>query len=158
MMACDALEPLGKLFAELFRELGWIAKILVIDVYVLRYDRFYPTTDPVGRFPLREPNGPEQFIDMAWLDLRYRELTDRGVSVPLERGRPLVAVFFAPGIPTIIDIGLRTFFKDLRLLGFNNSPSALRRPNAFPGQGRRRHGPSRGLRRGQAVPPSTRRP
>jgi hypothetical protein len=48
-MSCDALEPLGKLFAELFGELGWIAKILVIDVYVLRNDSFYPTTNPVGR-------------------------------------------------------------------------------------------------------------
>ena len=84
MMACDALEPLGKLFAELFRELGWIAKILVIDVYVLRYDRFYPTTDPVGRFPLLEPNGPEQFIDMAGFYLGYCDLADRRLGVLLE--------------------------------------------------------------------------
>jgi hypothetical protein len=48
MMAYDALVPLGKLLAELFSELCWIAKILVIDVYVLRDDRLYPTANTVG--------------------------------------------------------------------------------------------------------------
>jgi hypothetical protein len=42
MMARDALQPLGKLLAELLGDLCWIAKILVIDVYVLRDNRLYP--------------------------------------------------------------------------------------------------------------------
>jgi hypothetical protein len=54
MVSNNAFEPLGKFLSELFRELGWIAKILVIDVYVLRDDRFYPTTNAVGRFALLE--------------------------------------------------------------------------------------------------------
>lgn len=57
---------------------------------------------------------------MAGFYLWYRELADRRVNVPLERGRLLVTMLFASGIPTFIDIGLRTFFKGLCLLRSNS--------------------------------------
>jgi hypothetical protein len=65
MVSDNALRPSGKLLAELFSELRGIAKILVIDVYILRDDRFYPTANTVGSFAFLKPNWLEKFIDMA---------------------------------------------------------------------------------------------
>src|ERR1700761_318207 len=39
-----------------------------------------------------------------------------GYACPLERGRPLVAVLLAPGIPVFVNVGLRAFLEGLRLL------------------------------------------
>jgi hypothetical protein len=85
VMARYPLEPFRKPLAELFGELGRIAKILVIDVYVLRDDRLYPAANPIGGFTLLKPDRPEQFIDMAGPYLWYSGLTDRRIGVSLER-------------------------------------------------------------------------
>jgi hypothetical protein len=79
-MLHDPLGPLGKLFAKLLGELGGIAEILVVDVNVLRDDRFDPAADTVGRFALGNPDWLEQIMDVARLDLGDREITDRGVD------------------------------------------------------------------------------
>lgn len=65
MVSDNALRPSGKLFAELFRELGGVTKILVIDVHILRDDRFYPTANTVGSFAFLKPNRLQKFINMA---------------------------------------------------------------------------------------------
>jgi hypothetical protein len=65
MVANNALQPSGRLLAELFRELCRITKILLIDVHILRDDRFYPTANTVGRFAFLKPNRLEKFMDMA---------------------------------------------------------------------------------------------
>jgi hypothetical protein len=55
-MADHALRPLRKLLAQLLGQIGRIAKILVVDINVLRDDRFDPPADSVGRFTLFDPN------------------------------------------------------------------------------------------------------
>src|SRR6516225_5762674 len=65
MMANDTLRPLGQLFAQLLRQLGWIAKIKVVDVYVARDDGFDPPANTAGGHPLLDPDWLQQIMDMT---------------------------------------------------------------------------------------------
>ena len=81
MMPHDAFRAPWKFLAELFGELGGISKIGVVNVDVFRDDRFDPSADAIGRLSLLNPDWPEQFVDVAGLDLRDREFSDRRVGV-----------------------------------------------------------------------------
>jgi len=82
MMPHDAFRPLWKLLAQLFGEFGRISKIAVVNIDVLRDDRFDPCADTISCFSLLNPDWPEQFIDVAGLDLGDGEFSDRRVGVP----------------------------------------------------------------------------
>ena len=84
MMANDTLRPLGQLFAQRLRQLGWIAKIKVVDVYVARDDCFDPPANTAGGHPLLDPDWPQQIMDMTWLDLCDRELANHRIGIGLQ--------------------------------------------------------------------------
>ena len=122
MMPHDTFRPPWKLLAQLFGEFGGISKIGVVNVDVLRDDRFDPSADTIGRLSLLYPDWPEQFVDVAGLDLRDREFPDNRVSVAFERRRPLITVLFAPGRPMVSNEGFSALLEggqsDLYLYGF----------------------------------------
>src|ERR1700726_1971908 len=101
MMTDDAFRPPRKLFAQLFGEFGGISEIGVVNIDVFRDDRFDPSADSIGRLSFLKPDRPQHFVDVAGLDLRDRELSDRRVSVTFERRRPLIAVLLAPDRPML---------------------------------------------------------
>ena len=70
MMSHDPFRPLWKFLAQLFGEFGGISKIGVVNVDVFRDDRFDPSADTIGRLSLLNPDWPEQFVDVAGLDLQ----------------------------------------------------------------------------------------
>ena len=72
MMAHDAFRAPWKFLAQLFGELGRISEIGVVNVDVFRDDRFDPSADAIGRLSLLNPDRPQQFVDVAGLDLRDR--------------------------------------------------------------------------------------
>ena len=74
MMTHDMFRPPWKLLAQLFGELGRISKIGVVNIDVLRDNRFDPSADTISCVSLLDPDWPEQFVDVAGLDLQDREL------------------------------------------------------------------------------------
>ena len=76
MMTHDAFRAPWELLAQLFGELGRISKIGIVNIDVLRDDRFDPSADTIRRFALLYPDRPEQFIDVAGSDLRDRQFLD----------------------------------------------------------------------------------
>ena len=121
-MPHDTFRPPWKLLAQLFGEFGGISKIGVVNIDVLRDDRFDPSADTIGRLSLLNPDWPEQFVDVAGLDLRDREFSDSRVSVPFERRRPLITVLLAPGRPVLANVGFSALLEggqsELDLYGF----------------------------------------
>jgi hypothetical protein len=105
MMSHDPFRPLWKFLAQLFSEFGRISKIGIVDIDILRDDRFDPSADTISCLSLLNSDWPEQFIDVAGLDLRDREFSDNRVSVAFERRRPLITVLFAPGRPMLANVG-----------------------------------------------------
>src|SRR5260370_19053183 len=89
MMTHDAIRPPWKLLAQLFGELGRISKIGVVNIDVLRDDRFDPSADAISCPSPLDPDWPEQFVEVAGLNLRDGEFSDRRVGAPFERRRPL---------------------------------------------------------------------
>lgn len=85
MMTDNALRPPREFLAQLLGELSRISEIGVVNVDVFRDDRFDPSADAIGRFSFLNPDRPQQFVDVAGLDLWDREFSDRGVGVPFER-------------------------------------------------------------------------
>src|SRR6266436_3281424 len=73
MMPHDAFRAPWKFLAQLFGERGRISKIGVVNIDVLRDDCFDPSADTIRRLALLNPDWPEQFVDVAGLDLRDRE-------------------------------------------------------------------------------------
>src|SRR6266436_887793 len=122
MMPHDAFRAPWKFLAELFGELGGISKIGVVNIDVLRDDRFDPSADTICRLALLNPNWPKQFVDIAGFNLRDGEFPDGRIGVSLERRRPLIAVLLAPGRPVLayVDFGalLEGRQSDLDLFGF----------------------------------------
>src|ERR1700759_534441 len=92
MMPHDPFWPPWKLFAQLFRELGWISKVCVINIRVLRNDRFDSSADTISCLALLNPNWSEHLVDVTGLDLRNGEFSERRVSVPFERRWPLITM------------------------------------------------------------------
>src|ERR1700733_5360015 len=111
MMPHDTLRPPRKLLAQLLSELGRIPKIAVVNIDVLRDDRFAPSANTIGRLSLLNPDWPEQFIDVARLDLRNSEFSDRRVGVPFEQRRPLISVLPAPGRPVVANERFRALLE-----------------------------------------------
>jgi len=111
MMPHDAFRAPWKFLAQLFGERGRISKIGVVNIDVLRDDCFDPSADTIRRLALLNPDWPEQFVDVAGLDLRDREFSDRRVGVPFERRRPLIAMLLAPGRPALADVDFGAFLK-----------------------------------------------
>src|ERR1700688_3411810 len=111
MMPHDAFRAPWKFLAQLFGELGGISEIGVVNVDVFRDDRFDPSADTICRLALLNPDRPQQFVDVAGLDLRDREFSDCRVSVPFERRRPLIAMLFAPGRPVLAYVDFSAFFE-----------------------------------------------
>ena len=122
MMPHDAFRASWKFLAELFGEFGRISEIGVVNIDVFRDDRFDPSADSIGRLSFLKPDRPQHFVDVAGLDLRDRELSDRRVSVTFERRRPLIAVLLAPGQPMLANEGFGALLEgrpdDLDLCGF----------------------------------------
>jgi hypothetical protein len=122
MMPHDAFRAPWKFLAQLFGELGRISEIGVVNVDVFRDDRFDPSADTIGRLSLLNPDRPQQFVDVAGLDLRDREFSDNRISVSLERRRPLIAVLLAPGRPVLAYVEFGALLEgrqsDLDLFGF----------------------------------------
>src|SRR5579871_4351120 len=54
-----------------------------------------------------DPDRPRQFVDVAALNLRNREISDCRVGVPFERGRPLMTKLLAPVRPVFANVGFR---------------------------------------------------
>ena len=73
MMSHDPFRPLWKFLAQLFGELGGISKIGIVNIDILRDDRFDPSADTISRLSLLNPDRQQQFVDVAGLDLRDRE-------------------------------------------------------------------------------------
>ena len=73
MMPHDAFRSPWKLLAQLFGEFGWISKIGVVNIDILRDDGFDPSADTISRLSLHNPDRPQQFVDVAGLDLRDSE-------------------------------------------------------------------------------------
>ena len=65
MMPHNTFGPPWKLLAQLFGELGRISKIGVVNIDVLRDDRFDPSADAISCLSLLNPDWPEQFVDVA---------------------------------------------------------------------------------------------
>jgi hypothetical protein len=122
MMTHDAFRPPWKLLAQLFGELSRISKIGVVNVDVFRDDLFDPSAGSISRLSLLNPGRPQQFVDVAGLDLRDREFSDNRVSAAFERRRPLIAVLLAPGRPMLANVGFGALLEggqsDLDLDGF----------------------------------------
>lgn len=68
----------------------------IIDIDVLRNDRFHPAADAVRSLPLLHPDRFQKVVNVARLDFQYRELADGGIGIALERRRPLIAVLLTP--------------------------------------------------------------
>src|SRR4051812_4034105 len=121
-MPHNTFGPPRKLLPQLFGELGRISKIDVVNIDVLRDNRFDPPADTIGRLSLLDPDWPKQFIDVAGLDLRDREFSDRRVGVSFERRRPLITMLLAPGGPVLANVDFGALLKggqsDLDLHGF----------------------------------------
>ena len=121
-MSDDAFRSPWKLLAQLIGELGWISKIGVVNIDILRDDGFDPSADTISRLSLLNPDRPQQFVDVAGLDLRDREFSDNRVSVAFERRRPLITVLFGPGRPMLTNVGFSALLEggqsDLDLYGF----------------------------------------
>jgi hypothetical protein len=121
-MPHDAFRPPWKLLAQLLGEFGRIAKIGVVNIDVLCDDRLDPSADTISRLSLVNPDWPEQFVDVAGLDLRDGEFSDRRVGIPFERRRPLFAVLLALGRPVLANVGFGARLEggqsDLDLYGF----------------------------------------
>src|SRR5574337_809885 len=122
MVPHDAFRPPWELLAQLFGQLGWISKILVIDVNVLRDDRFNSPADTICRLALLYPDRSEQFVDVAGLDLWDGEFSDCRISVAFEGRGPLIAVLLAPGRPMLANVDFSALLEgrqsDLDLYGF----------------------------------------
>src|SRR5882724_1452260 len=122
MMPYDTFRPPWKFLAQLLGELGWISKIGVVNIDIFRDDRFDPSADTIRRLALLNPDWPEQFVDVAGLDLRDREFSDRRVGVPFERRRPLITMLLAPGRPALANVDFGALLEggqsDLDLYGF----------------------------------------
>jgi hypothetical protein len=69
VMAGNALGPPGQLRAQLLGKFGGIAEIAIVNVSVLRNNRFYPTADSVCSFALFDPDRRQQVVDVAWSDI-----------------------------------------------------------------------------------------
>jgi hypothetical protein len=71
---------------------------------------------------LLNPDRPQQFVDVAGLDLRDREFSDHRESVAFERRRPLITVLPAPNRPMLANVGFGALLEggqsDLYLYGF----------------------------------------
>src|SRR5450631_426428 len=104
MMPHDAFRSPWKFLAELFGEFGGISKIGVVNVDVFRDDRFDPAADTIGRLSLLNPDRPQQFVDVAGLDLRDGDFSERRVSVPFERRWPLITMLLAPRRPVFTNV------------------------------------------------------
>jgi hypothetical protein len=59
MMPHDAFRPPWKLLAPLFGKLGGISKIGVVNIDILRDDRFDPSVDTIGCLSLLNPDRPQ---------------------------------------------------------------------------------------------------
>ena len=122
MMLHDTFRPPWKLLAQLFGELGRISKIGVVNIDVLRDNRLDPSADTISCLSLLDPNWPEQFVDVAGLDLRDGEFPDRRVGVPFKRRRPLITMLLAPGRPALANVDFGALLEcgqsDLDLYGF----------------------------------------
>jgi len=110
-MSHDPFGPLWKFLAQLFGEFGGISKIGIVNIDILRDDRFDPSADTISCLSLLNPDRPQQFVDVAGFDLRDREFSDGRVSVPFERRRPLIAMLLAPGRPMLANVGFGTFLE-----------------------------------------------
>src|ERR1700722_10408896 len=97
MMSHDAFRSPWKILAQLFGEFGWISKIGVVNIDILRDDGFDPSPDTISRLSLLNPDRPQQFVDVAGLDFRARKFSDCRISVPFERRWPLITMLLAPG-------------------------------------------------------------
>ena len=79
------LRPLRKLFPKLLCQFGGIAKLIVVDVDILRDYRFDAPADAVRSLALLGSNRLEQLEDVARQYLRDAQMTDRRVGVLFER-------------------------------------------------------------------------
>ena len=61
----------------------------VTAIEVLRDDRFDPAADTISRLSLLNPDRPEQFVDVAGLDLGDGEFSDGESLGALPRGNAL---------------------------------------------------------------------
>src|SRR6476646_7343418 len=104
MMPHNTFGPPWKLLAQLFGELGGISKIGVVDIDVLRDNRFDPSADTISCLSLLDPDWPKQLIDVAGLDLRDSEFSYRRIGISFERRRPLIAMLLAPGRPALANV------------------------------------------------------
>jgi hypothetical protein len=72
------LRPLRKLFPKLLGQFGRIAKLIVVDVDILRDYCFDAPPDAVRSLALLDPDRLEQLEDVARFDLGDREVPDCG--------------------------------------------------------------------------------
>ena len=80
MMPHHTLRSPWKLLAQLFVQFGRISKIRVVNVDVPSDNCFDSPADTICRLSLLNPDGPEQFVDVAGLDFRDGEFSDRRVA------------------------------------------------------------------------------
>lgn len=79
------LRPLRKLFPKLLGKFGRIAKLMIVDVDILRDYRFDTPADAVRSLALLDPNRLEQLENVARQYLRDAQITDRRIGVLFER-------------------------------------------------------------------------